>query len=319
MELKLHVALLIIFFQLANAVPSLDELSERRPIIKLNAEKFRQYVGSKSLPRNYSFVVMMTALSPMRSCQICRQAYEEFMIVATSYRYSQHYASQKLYFGVVDYDEGSEVFNLLGINSAPAFLYFNEKGKVRSPDELNIQRLGFGADVIGRWVSEKSGMNIRVVRPPNYSGPIFIMLFGIIIGGILYASRNSLTIIYNRNLWAFTAMAIVFTMTSGQMWNHIRGAPSMQKTSKGVSYIYSSSSGQYVIETYLVVIMNVAVTIGMILMTDSMRSVRSVVIDGRKRKMMAIIGLAMVAIFFSLLLSTFRKKSYGYPYSLLFK
>ena len=36
--------------------------------------------------------------------------------------------------------------------------------------------------------------------------------------------------------------------------------------------------------------------------------------DVRKRRIYAFIGLALVAFFFSLLLSIFRSKAHGYPY-----
>ena len=39
-----------------------------------------------------------------------RQANEEFLIVANSWRYSQQY-SNRLFFAMVDYDEGSDVFS----------------------------------------------------------------------------------------------------------------------------------------------------------------------------------------------------------------
>ena len=47
-------------------------------------------------------------------------------------------------------------------------------------------------------------------------------------------------------------------MTSGQMWNHIRGPPIMHRNPKGggVSYIHGSSSGQFVIETYLIILLS---------------------------------------------------------------
>ena len=39
-----------------------------------------------------------------------RQANEEFQIVANSWRYSQQY-NNKLFFAMVDYDEGQDVFS----------------------------------------------------------------------------------------------------------------------------------------------------------------------------------------------------------------
>lgn len=297
-------------------IQQLNDLMERRPIIRLNPEKFKKYLGSQSLPRNYSFIVMMTALSPQRSCHICRQAHEEYLVTANSYRVSQYAQSKKLYFGLVDYDEGSEIFNSLSINSAPCFLYFNEKGNFRSPDELNIQRLGFGADVITRWIAEKTGMQIKIIRPPNLFVPIVLGLFCLMLATILYMSRNSLTMVFNRNIWAFSAVALVLLMTSGQMWNHIRGAPLMQRGRGQNTYIHGSSSGQYVIETYLVIAINAGIAIGIVLMTDGLKGGDRA--DTRKKKIMARLGFGMLVVFFSLLLSVFRQKSYGYPYRLLF-
>lgn len=294
-------------------IQQLTDLSERRPVIKLNLDKFRKYVGSQSVPRNYSFVVMMTALSPQRSCHICRQAHEEFVTAATSFRYSQHFESKRLFFGSVDYDEGSDIFSSLNINSAPCFLYFSEKGNFKNPDELNIQRLGFGADVIARWINEKTGMSIKIVRPPNMSAPIMLALLGFTVLGILYISRNSLSLIFNRNVWAFTAVSIVLLMTSGQMWNHIRGAPLMQRGRNQNHYVHNSSSGQYVIETYLVMLINAGFALGVVLLTIALK-----LGDKKRGKFLARAGFFMAILFFSLLLSIFRQKSYGYPYRLLF-
>lgn len=61
-------------------------------------------------------------------------------------------------------------------------------------------------------------------------------------------------------------------MTSGQMWNHIRGPPLMQKTQRGISYIHGSTNGQFVIETYIVIILNTAIAFGMILINEAMKA-----------------------------------------------
>lgn len=46
------------------------DLSSKRTVIRLNGNKYRELV--RSSPRNYSVVVMFTALSPKRQCTICR-------------------------------------------------------------------------------------------------------------------------------------------------------------------------------------------------------------------------------------------------------
>lgn len=297
-------------------IQQLNDLSEKKPIIRLNGEKFRKYVGSKSVPRNYSMIIMMTALSPQRSCHICRQAFEEFQVAAGSFKAGSHFDSKRLYFGLVDYDEGSDIFSSLSINSAPCFLYFDDKGNFKKPDELNIQRLGFGADVLGRWILEKTGISVKIVRPPNYTMPIMMVLLGMAVCAILYISRNAIGSLLNRNVWAIASVSIVFIMTSGQMWNHIRGAPLMQRGRGQNNYIHGSSSGQFVIETYLVIAMNAGIALGMILMTDALRiGDRN---DGKHKRLLARVGFIITLLSFSLLLAVFRLKSYGYPYRLLF-
>ncbi|KAG9510138.1 Tumor suppressor candidate 3, partial [Fragariocoptes setiger] len=296
---------------LEERVQRLKELSDRKPLIKLNAEKFRQFIGSKSIPRNYSFVVMLTALSPSRGCSLCRQAHEEFNVVATSYQYSEFSDSKSLFFGYVDFDEGSEVFNYLKISSAPAFLYFSPKGKVRDAQELNLQRIGFSADVLIKWISEKTNSdikNMRIVRPPNYTMVVLLTGLALATTAILYFSRNSLGFVFNRTNWAILALVIVFFMTSGQMWNSIRGAPFMQRSKDGLVYISGSSSFQYVAETYIVFGLNAAVTLGMLIVTNSMRAGRTTSLIGgaKQRKIEALVGTIILLFSFSLLMSTFR-------------
>ena len=156
---------------LADRVQQLVDWSAKKAVIKMNGDKFRQYV--RAVPRNYHIIVMLTALHPQRQCHVCRsvdlskfssihqimhsddtdvieistkslfqyfmyllwsdyrtvqfyivalvlilipvdsicsrQANEEFQIVANSWRYSQQY-SNNLFFAMVDYDDGQDVF-----------------------------------------------------------------------------------------------------------------------------------------------------------------------------------------------------------------
>jgi len=216
---------------------------------------------------------------------------------------------------MVDYDGGSEVFNEeLELKEAPVFLFFSEKGKIKNAEQMDIQ-IGFTAERIGRWIQEKTDISIRIIRPPNYSGTLALIILFALVACLLYLKRNNLDFLYNRTSWGLGAVFIVLAMTSGQMWNHIRGPPLMHRTQKGVNYIHGSSSGQFVIETYIIIFLNAAVGLGVVLMNESMKSKG----DPKKRKIMAVAGLVLTTLFFSLLLSVFRGKAHGYPYSFLFK
>jgi len=298
---------------LGERVHELMEMSSKRAIIRLTGDKFRQFI--KATPRNYSFIIMLTALSPHRQCIVCRYAYDEFQLVANSWRYPQ-INTNKLFFGMVDFDDGPDVFSSLGMNSAPVFMHFPEKGKPKKGDQMDIQRIGFQAETIAKWIAERTDIQIRVFRPPNYSGTIALVILFALIGALLYTRRNNLDFLYNKTSYGLAALCIVIVLTSGQMWNHIRGPPFMHRSSRGsVGYIHGSSGGQFIVETYIVIILNAAITLGMILMQEAAAS-RG---DSKKRKILAIVGLGVVVVFFSLILSIFRMKAQGYPYSFLFK
>jgi len=298
---------------LADKVSQLVDLSTKKSVIKLNGNKFRDFV--KSAPRNYSIIVMFTALSPSRQCAVCKQASDEYQLVANSYRYSQLF-SNKLFFAMVDFDEGPDVFQSMKLNTAPVFMHFPAKGKPKKLDSMDIQRVGFGAESIAKWIGERTEVSIRVFRPPNYTGTVALLMLLSLVGGLLYLRRNNLEFLYNKTAWSLIALFFVFAMTSGQMWNHIRGPPFVQKSQNGgVAYIHGSSQGQFVLETYFVMMIYGLIVAGMIMLTEAGESKA----DVGKRKIFAVVGLGLLAFFFSLILSIFRSKAGGYPYSFLLK
>ncbi|EDW64797.1 tumor suppressor candidate 3 [Drosophila novamexicana] len=297
---------------LSEKVQNLVEMNMKKPLLRFNGPKFREYV--KNTPRNYSMIVMLTALAPSRQCQICRHAHDEFSIVANSYRFSPIY-SNKLFFAMVDFDEGSDVFQLLRLNTAPVFMHFPAKGKPKGADTMDIHRVGFAADSIAKFVAERTDITIRIFRPPNYSGTVAMITLVALVGSFLYIRRNNLEFLYNKNLWGAIAVFFCFAMISGQMWNHIRGPPLVHKTQNGgVAYIHGSSQGQLVVETYIVMFLNAMIVLGMILLIESGTPKAH-----NRNRMMAMAGLVLLTVFFSFLLSVFRSKAQGYPYSFLFK
>lgn len=118
---------------LGERVQRLLDMNTKKALLKFNGNKYREFV--QSAPRNYSVVVMFTALAAARQCGICRQAHDEYLILANSYRYSQAY-SNNLFFAMVDFDEGSDVFQSLYLNSAPVFMHFPAKGKPKCKEDV---------------------------------------------------------------------------------------------------------------------------------------------------------------------------------------
>ncbi|CAH0717474.1 unnamed protein product, partial [Brenthis ino] len=305
---------------LEEKIQQLTDMTAKHSVISLNLNKFKDYV--KSPPRDYSFIVMFTAMAPSRRCAICQHVYDEYLIVANSMRYAQG-QDNKLYFGMVDFDEGSDIFQMLRLNTAPVIMHFPAKGKPKPADSMDFERAGIHAEAIAKWIHDRTDVQIVVLRPPNYSGAVAFSMLFILVAGFLYLRRNNLEFLYNKQLWAIGAVFFCFAMVSGQMWNQIRGPPFFHRTKNGPVYINGGSHGQFVLESYIVAILNGAVVVGMILMIEAAGGVKGTDIqraqEGKRRRFQSVVGLVLVSVFFSLLLSVFRAKTQGYPYSFLFK
>ncbi|XP_044875013.1 tumor suppressor candidate 3 isoform X4 [Mauremys mutica] len=226
---------------LAEKVEQLMEWSSRRSVIRMNGDKFRRFV--KAPPRNYSVIVMFTALQPQRQCSVCRQANEEYQVLANSWRYSSAF-SNKLFFTIVDYDEGADVFQQLNMNSAPTFMHFPPKGKPKRADTFDLQRIGFAAEQLAKWIADRTDVHIRVFRPPNYSGTIALALLVSLVGGLLYLRRNNLEFIYNKTGWAMAALNLNHNDVQSFEWTKCICDTGRQGTSSCQDSHVSTEHGQ---------------------------------------------------------------------------
>ena len=55
---------------LADKVQQMMEWSNKKSVIRMDGNKFRTYL--RSSPRNYSVILMLTALQASRQCAVCR-------------------------------------------------------------------------------------------------------------------------------------------------------------------------------------------------------------------------------------------------------
>lgn len=46
------------------------------------------------------------------------------------------------------------------LNTAPVFIHFPPKGKPKNLDTMDIQRIGFSAESIAKWINERTDINV---------------------------------------------------------------------------------------------------------------------------------------------------------------
>jgi len=302
---------------LEEKVSNLFQMTTQQGIIKMNTEKFDDYVRAR--PRNYSVIAMTTALNPARGCTVCGEAHNEYKILYNSYRTNNHqdYLDNKVFFVSVDFDDASEVFQQLKLNSAPGFFHFpGSSSKPGKADKLDLQRSGFQADNLAKWVNDRTGVQISVVRPPSYTGIVIIVGIGLLTFMLAYMTGFNFEWLYSTKLWALICIFIVLLMTSGQMWNHIRGPPPMGRgQGNRMAFIAPSSQMQYIFETYFVFVLYGMTSWGIILLGDKAADLG---LENGKRRMYGFIGIILFITFYSMVLATFRQKYQGYPYKLFF-
>jgi oligosaccharyltransferase complex subunit gamma len=55
-------------------------------------------------------------------------------------------------------------------------------------------------------------LQIRVFRPPNYSGTVAVVLLIVVVAGFLYLRRNNLDFLYNKNCWGIGAVVSMISL-----------------------------------------------------------------------------------------------------------
>jgi oligosaccharyltransferase complex subunit gamma len=182
----------------------------------------------------------------------------------------------------------------LNLNTAPVIYHFPAKGSPKKHDQMDFQRSGFGAEAIAKFVQDRTEVNIRVLRPPNFAGPVVVILLIMLILGLLYMRRDNLDFVYSKNFWGAAVVIATIAFTSGQVWNHIRSPPFLMThpQTKETTFIHGSTQYQLVAETYLVFTVYALISIGMVFLNDFVQSKGDA--SSRRCKLKKIIHLAIV-------------------------
>ncbi|BHF61363.1 tumor suppressor candidate 3 [Sparganum proliferum] len=132
---------------------------------------------------------------------------------------------------------------------------------------------------------------------------------------MLYLRPDNLEFIIHRSTLSYAAMVLIFYIISGQVWNSIRRPPFFHNQPQGgIAFLYPGGDFQFISETIIVMVTYVLVSISILMLVEAGQME-----DFGKKRMMAIGGLSLFSIFVSIILSLFRRKYQGYPYSFLLK
>ncbi|KAF5652494.1 hypothetical protein F25303_3182 [Fusarium sp. NRRL 25303] len=279
------------------------------------------YKTLTSTPRDYSVAVLLTAADARFSCQLCREFQPEWDLLGKSWAKGDKAGNSRLIFGTLDFVDGREIFMSLGLQTAPVLLLFQPTVGPHAAQKPEPLRYDFSAgpptaEKVHSWLARQlpDRPHPAVKRPFNYAGwaiTITIVL-GVITAGVVawpYVSH----ILQSRNLWAALSLMTILLFTSGHMFNHIRKVPYVTGDGRGgVNYIASGFQNQLGLETQVV-----AAIYGVLSFCAISLAIKVPRIAEAKSQQVAVIAFGG-ALFLvnSFLLSVFRVKNPGYPFSL---
>ncbi|KAF0339852.1 magnesium transporter protein-like protein 1 precursor [Gigaspora margarita] len=288
--------------------------SQNLGVVELDSNLYDEFVAK---PRNYSMAILLTALDPQINCIPCKEFDPEFRLVARSWLEAGNEPS-RLYFGVLDFKNGREVYAKLGLNNAPTLFYFSPTTgpyakDVSEPNKYEFNRHGFSAEEFASYLSGILGTQVPVKRPLNYFS-IFITTI-LILGALasiklMYPMMES--IIRSKNTWATISLVVILMMISGHMWNHIRGPPYVYYQNSQVSYIAHGFSNQFGIESQIVAVVYGICSFSVIALIHLVPKVE----DKNKQRFGTYLWMGILFTTFSLLFALFRIKNPGYPFKL---
>ncbi|KAG0371811.1 oligosaccharyl transferase subunit ost3/OST6 [Mortierella sp. AD032] len=288
--------------------------AKTKGIIELDSLAFEDVLAQ---PRNYSMVVLFTAISPEFQCVPCKNFDPEYRLVAASW--SRIPDKSQIFFGILDFKAGQSIFQKFNMNSAPSLLYFpatDSSASSPSFDRYDFGKSGFQAEPFANWVNARSGLHIKVQRPFDFIAfSLKIMGAAGAVGLAHFVYSRGGKVIRSKYLWAAVSLFLIFIFISGHMWNQIRHPPySMPSRDGRPGFIAPGFQNQFGLETQIVSILYAVLCGGAISLMSSIPR-----IDNPSRQRLAvIIWVAVITIMYSILLLFFRAKNPSYPYRLLF-
>ncbi|CAG8714741.1 10084_t:CDS:2 [Cetraspora pellucida] len=186
--------------------------SQNLGVVELDSNLYDEFVAK---PRNYSMAILLTALDPQINCIPCKEFDPEFRLVASSWLKSGNEPS-RLYFGVLDFKNGREIYTKLGLNNAPTLFYFSPSTgpyakDVSEPYKYEFNKYGFSAEAFASYLSGVLGTPVPVNRPLNYFAillTVFLILGALAFIKLMYPLIE--TVVRNKNTWAAISLASVY-------------------------------------------------------------------------------------------------------------
>ncbi|MCJ1227877.1 oligosaccharyl transferase subunit ost3/OST6 [Toensbergia leucococca] len=272
-------------------------------------------------PRDYTVVVLLTALEARFGCQLCRDFQPEWDLIGRSWVKGDRRGENRVLYGTLDFTDGKGTFQKLMLQTAPILMLFPPTVDTGAKGDGQPIRYDFSmgprsAEQVYAWITRQlpDGPKPSIHRPLNYVRIVAVTTT--ILGLITFfsvASPYILPVIQNRNLWAAISLITILLFTSGHMFNHIRKVPYISGNGKGgITYFAGGFSNQFGLETQIVAAMYGVLSFATIALALKVPRMS----DPKQQQVAVFVWGGVIFGMYSFLLSVFRIKNGGYPFYL---
>ncbi|KAH8887771.1 hypothetical protein GQ53DRAFT_749464 [Thozetella sp. PMI_491] len=286
--------------------------------VKLDDSSYKSLTAS---PRNYSVAVLLTALESRYGCVLCNEFQPEWDLLSRSWIKGDKTGDSRLVFGTLDFADGRDIFMSLNLQTAPVLLFFNPTTgphAVSSPEPIRYDFTNGPqtAEQVHSWFTRHlpGRPHPPVKRPIDWLK--WFTSLTILSGGataIFVAWPYVLPIIQNRNIWAAGSLIAILLFISGHMFNHIRKVPYVAGDGRGgVSYFAGGFQNQYGMETQLIAAIYGFLSFAIISLAVKVPRIA----EPKTQGILVLVWAGALFFMYSFLLSIFRVKNGGYPFSL---
>ncbi|KAF8422666.1 hypothetical protein EV426DRAFT_161850 [Tirmania nivea] len=270
-------------------------------------------------PRNYTALVLLTALDPRFGCHLCKEFQPEFELLAKSWL-RKHKDSNGFFFANLDFSHGRHTFQKLGLTSAPVLYLFPATYGPTSKPNTSLEPLRYEflpvqhqADHVSHFVSQHTPFTLPVRRPTDYTQPL-LLIATLTLLAVLFtlALPHILPLLTHPTLWAAVSLISVLVFISGHMFNHIRHTPYVGHNPKtGMpTYIAGGFSTQFAAESQIVGLVYAFLSFGTIALGMKIPRIK----EAKRQGVAVAVWSGVVLILFSFLMALFKVKNGSYPF-----
>lgn len=297
--------------------------------IKITDDNFEEFLNGA---KDYHLILFLYSTAPQINCVLCNEFKPDFELLANSW-FQDHpegvseddldedsgLPNKNVYFLQAEFLDCRKLFGLFELNNIPKVFHFppttNNKPNAYLKEYNEYQFFqGVHRELLASYLNSVTGYKFNLYIPPDYSR-IVINAIGTFTFILLLRrfSEQAIKIVSSRVLWSgFTVLAILI-LTSGYMFNQIRGVPYVREHSTHTEYIIPGQQMQLGVETQIVSFLYGGLSVLVVFLIKKAPEVKN-----PQANLIAVVVLCgAVFVLYSLLLEVFGLKGIGYPYKFL--